>query len=302
MNGWTLRCGLIGAGLIAALESSAMAQNDSTATSATVEDGARKERAKGLRDRADEDMKTGNHATACALYAESNDLVPDLQTEADLIECQVKLGLYADAHQRMLEAAEKAKAIPDKDAWEWALKRAQEIKEEAPCIVVDVSEELRAIPDLEVSLDGATIPRASWNDLCVPVNLGTHQIQARAARRTWNPQRTTALVPRKHYLEALARPVVVIPEPPPQEKVNPVKPFVFIIPSAIFGVIGLLPLLVMEHNTTDRTREVVAASFLGAAVGGFTSGLTVYATTSPVPQNGAKLTAGEVGVIYRGRF
>ncbi len=303
MKYWSPSGALIGLSLFGSFENSAMAQDDTTATYAAVEGEARKERAKVLRDKADEEMKTGNYATACALYAESNDFVLDLQTEADLIECQVKLGLYADAHYRMLAAADKAKAIPDKEAWEWALKRAQEIKEEAPCIVVNVSEELRGIPDLEVSLDGGTIPRGSWNDVCVPVNLGTHQLHARATRRTWHQQRVTALNPRRHYAVTLTPPFLVEPTPPPEKMVSPVKPSAIFIPSLIFGVIGFLPLAVMEHNKNDPTREIVAASLFGAAAGCLASGLTVFASTPYVPQYSApKTTTISMGVAYRGRF
>ncbi|HRI62664.1 MAG TPA: hypothetical protein PK156_00455 [Polyangium sp.] len=303
MKYWNPSGALIGLSLFGSLENSAMAQDDTTATYAAVEDGARKERAKVLRDKADEEMKTGNYATACALYAESNDFVLDLQTEADLIECQVKLGLYADAHYRMLAAADKAKAIPDKEAWEWALKRAQEIKEEAPCIVVNVSEELRGIPDLEVSLDGGTIPRGSWNDVCVPVNLGTHQLHARATRRTWHQQRVTALNPRRHYAVTLTPPFLVEPTPPPQKMKSPIKLGAIAVPAALFLVAGLAPLIAIKHDGKDPTREIVSAAFLGGFMGVATSGVTVYATTADVPQVGPKQTTlVNIGVVYRGRF
>lgn len=298
-----LNIGMISLGAISWFQGTAEAQVRTTTTYNDVEAVAKKEMAQQKMKDADDAMEKGDYTTACQMYAESNDLVPDFKTEYALVQCLVKLGLYADAYYRMEDVAARA---PDRDSVQWAHEEAQKIKDEAPCISINISEKLRAITDLEVTLDGAVLPRASWNDACLPVNCGTHNIRASAPQTAWNPQQTLTLVPGRHYVVALGMPRSLPPPPVPPTMVNPVKPAAFAIPSGIATAVGLIGLAMIAVGPDEKDRralEIVTTAGLFAGGLGFTTGLIVYGTAKPVPQYAtARAGVVNIGAGFQGRF
>ncbi len=253
-------------------------------------------------DEADELVAKGQYIEACRLYDLANELVPELKTELALVECLVKLGQYADAHQRMVTVAKK---VPPTDpaAQKWANGRVKEILASAPCITIDVNESERNILDLEIDLDGQSVPRDSWSRVCYAVNLGKHVVKIRASQHGWTPQTLTTLVPEKRYAITINPPASNTPKQPPLKSENPVKPLAFIIPAVIFAVAGIGIYAAMDHHPDDPTREIFTAACFGAGTGALISGVSIYLTATPTPISPEIRTGfSHIGFGLQGRF
>lgn len=244
-------------------------------------------------------MNDGNYTEAWEKFEESNHYVPGLKTEAALVECLVKLGQYADAHERMVTAAKKVPPGPNQQAEiDWAKKEAEKIQAAAPCITIDVLEAERKIVDLEIDLDGQSVPRDSWNKDCRVVNLGKHFVKIRASHRAWTPQTLTTFTPGKQHTIRINPAHRVEPIAPPLPPPNPVSLWSFLGPTLIFGAVGGILWASNDPDYQSASRIV-----LGGAAGSFATGAFIYALNIPSSPT-APLRPGPtgVGIGVQGRF
>lgn len=116
---------------------------------------------------------------ACSKLAESHRLDPAGGTVLLLGLCREREGKLASAWASLHEALAFARRDGRSDRADRALERIADIAPRLSRLVV-VARGARA--DLEVRLDGADWPRATWGSP-VPIDTGTHRIEARAVGR-----------------------------------------------------------------------------------------------------------------------
>lgn len=265
-------------------------------------------------------------ALACQLYEESLEIAPDktstfaMNVEYDLIECWVLLGHYRDAY---LQAVDLAKRVPDKESSDGLKKRVLEIKQEAPCIKLDVPDHLHKIVDFKAFIDGIEVPPAYWAPAyCWPLNVGEHEITVTAPGKMWKARSIKTPVSRRQYVVTLANPEPLPPPPPPLKQRSPINgKYAIGVGSGLLVLGGVLWVAgVVAENLSQGERSnvnVAAAAFGGLGSGIFATGLGIYVATSPpspkthdeyefvVPmpsQKGRDYAAMNLGVGIVGRF
>lgn len=287
----------LAAGLAISSISGGLAAQEPAASDSVV---TKKEQADHATEVAKDAMAKGDFKAACRLLEWANELDPQPLREMDFIDCVAQMGLYGDAYGRMLDLA--AKVPPDSASV--PKERAEEIKAEAPCIVIDVPSHLRTIRELEVALDGTPIPAASWNDVCTPVNLGHHTVTAKAPQRAWLPQRLSTFKIKERYTITLNKPFVEPPPPRPEEKKD-MPPGV--IPTIVVGLsllgVGVGTLVGVNQQEQTWPMGILSGALLGTGVGLLGTSAAIYATSTPSPSHAALrpgFTNGTIGIV--GRF
>jgi hypothetical protein len=117
----------------------------------------------------------------------------------------------------------------------------------------------------------------------------------------------TALVPHRHYVEALAMPRYGAGPLAPPIMDNPVKPAAFIVPTVICGAAAIISTIIMlagNPNKEDHHKLEIAidASLIAGGVA-LTTGLFAYGTATPVPQvAGVRQGFVNVGLGIQGQF
>lgn len=290
-----------------------LAATSRTALAGTEEEYAKAEAELKLKE-AKAAEKDGKIPVACQLYEESFNHAPDksspfaMNVEYDLIQCWAQIGRYRDAY---LQATELVKKVPDEESSVGLKKRILEIKQEAPCIKLDVPAHLRNIIDLKPFIDGIEVPPAYWAPAyCWPVNVGEHEITATGRGQTWKTYSVKTHAPRRQYMVGLSN-----PEPVAPPALAPKSTFsISGLPAILTGVgvalvLGGVPLLACTDKADTKGDDCVnykhfAAAFAGAGAGiaavGF--GISVAATVSAPTPKTLGAASMNLGVGFVGHF
>jgi hypothetical protein len=140
-----------------------------------------------LFDDAEKLMAASNYAGACAKYAESQRLDPQLGTLLHAADCYEKAGKIASAWASFKEAVEVAarrNASGQKEPREQiARSRAAALETKVSHLMISVT---NPDPNLEVLQDDRPVGRAVWGS-AFPVDPGPHSVTARApGHKTWS--------------------------------------------------------------------------------------------------------------------
>lgn len=157
--------------LLAALmgvPSSAAAQSESDRAAAQ----ALFDEAKQLRDK-------GDLAKACAKFAESLRLDPAVGTRFNLADCYERVGRLASAWTQFLEVESSTRLAGQTQRAAAAKERADALGPRLPKLRLTPAER---VAGLTIQVDGTELREAAWG-IDVPVDLGTHQLAARAEGR-----------------------------------------------------------------------------------------------------------------------
>ncbi|HEX6277809.1 MAG TPA: hypothetical protein VFZ53_32425 [Polyangiaceae bacterium] len=124
-------------------------------------------------------MDEQRYTEACEKFDASNRLDSALGTRLRLADCYDRIGRTASAWALFLEVTALARAQGQTERETVATVRARDLEARLSTLVLRV--DLAARPaDLEITLSGVRIPRASWNTP-IPVDPGTRKLQVRAA-------------------------------------------------------------------------------------------------------------------------
>jgi hypothetical protein len=273
------------------------------ASAQTVNDASRKEIADQKTVEAKQQFDEHNVSAACRLYEVADQLDPSPLRKADFYGCLEKLGQYTSAAEHWRKVAE---TLSGQDA-DYALEQAKRLEADAPCIIVDVPNNLQEILNLEVAVDGRAIPKVSWGKACTPVNMGEHTITAKAPNKGWAQQKHSTMAPQTQYRVTITKPIwEEKPKVIPTKSENPVPLIGFIAPMLVFSLVGgvaALSLNVDDSNDMKTIKSATAYTFLGAAAGTLTSGIVVYVLAKPKPSdsgNQTEVSGMSIGVM--GRF
>lgn len=145
-------------------------------------------------------MDEKRYAEACEKLAGSQDLDPALGTMLYLADCYEHAGRSASAWALFHEAADAAQRAGQLDRQRIALERAKSLEERLSKLEVRVPA-VRQVPGLEVLVNGALVPRASWNT-GLPVDPGPTRIEARApGKKSWTTTLAVAAGPSSQTVE-----------------------------------------------------------------------------------------------------
>jgi hypothetical protein len=125
-------------------------------------------------------MEKGDYPRACGLLAESQRMDPGGGTLLNLALCHDKQGRIATAWAEYNEALSVAIRDGRKDRRDFASERIAALRSHLPHLTVVVPP--LPSPGLEVQVDGADLPRATWG-VAFPVDPGPHDVGARAPGR-----------------------------------------------------------------------------------------------------------------------
>jgi hypothetical protein len=121
---------------------------------------------------------------ACEQFAASQQLDPGLGTTLYLADCYEQAGKTASAWALFQEAADGARRAQQTDREQIANDRAAKLKERLSKLELRVSP-ARRVPGLELRINDAAVPSASWN-VPLPVDPGHAHIEARApGKKPW---------------------------------------------------------------------------------------------------------------------
>ena len=139
-------------------------------------------------------MDEKRYGEACEKLAGSQDLDPALGTMLYLADCYEHAGRSASAWALFREAADSAQRAGQLDRQRIALERASSLEQRLSKLEVRVTPD-RQVPGLELLVNGAAVPRASWNTQ-LPVDPGATKIEARApGKKSWSTSLTLARRP-----------------------------------------------------------------------------------------------------------
>ncbi|XXX72263.1 hypothetical protein WMF30_31905 [Sorangium sp. So ce134] len=141
---------------------------------------AERARADALRREAQALLSSDRPDAACPKLEESERLRPSTETKLELARCHERTGRLASAWALYAEvdAAEAAGGDPKRGVE--ARERAAAVAQQLPRLAIVVSDEARALPGLEVTLDGAA---ARGVGAPRPVEPGKHRVAATAPGR-----------------------------------------------------------------------------------------------------------------------
>jgi serine/threonine-protein kinase len=129
-------------------------------------------------------MDEKRYPEACEKLAGSQDLDPALGTLLYLADCYEHAGRSASAWALFREAADTAQRAGQPDRQRIALERATSLESRLSKLEIRVPA-ARQAPGLELLVNGAAVPRASWNAQ-LPVDPGEARIEARApGKKSW---------------------------------------------------------------------------------------------------------------------
>jgi len=131
-------------------------------------------------------MGEGNVAAACEAFEGSYDKDPAVSTLLNLADCREKNQQYASAWGHFVEAARKARSLPDGAALiEVAQRRADALEARLSYLIIAVPDEAR-IAGLTITRNGDAVEPAEWNRT-MPVDGGSYRIEAKApAHEPWS--------------------------------------------------------------------------------------------------------------------
>jgi len=202
-------------------------------------------------------MKRGDYARACPKLAESQRLDPASGTLLALALCREKEGKVATAWAKYLEAEALARTDGNTPRAQAAQKRAAALEPTLAKLELVVGEDLRALPGLEIRLDGVILESAVWTT-AVPVDPGERLVEAVAeGKKHWQATITITQPAERQAitigpLEDL--PPEPEPEPPPPAPVAPTEAS-----SALWvagGVIGGLGVVALGVGTFFGVRAL----------------------------------------------
>lgn len=147
---------------------------------AQAPDPQRAAAAQALYDQATEEMDAKNYASACRKLEEATTLVPEgIGAKLTLAQCYEALGRLASAwaqYALVQTQAEKAGQAPRAKR---AAAKAAELKPKLATLTVEVPAELRSIPGLSITRDGAPLGEGQWG-APIPMDVGEHLVVAKA--------------------------------------------------------------------------------------------------------------------------
>jgi hypothetical protein len=137
-------------------------------------------RAQTLFNEASADLDQGKVAPACKKLEEVVTLLPEaVGARETLGECYSKLGKPGSAWTHYSAAASLAAKQGEAERAKSAERQAAAMRARAPAVIVDVPEDVAAIPSLAVSIDDKPVAPAQWGS-ALPIDAGEHQIVASA--------------------------------------------------------------------------------------------------------------------------
>ena len=145
-------------------------------------------------------MDAKRYGEACEKLAGSQDLDPALGTMLYLADCYEHAGRSASAWALFREAADSAQRAGQLDRQRIALERASSLEQRLSKLEMRVTAD-RQVPGLELVVNGAPVPRASWNTQ-LPVDPGATKIEARApGKKPWSTSFTLPEGPASKIVE-----------------------------------------------------------------------------------------------------
>lgn len=155
----------------------ALAADPPAAPPAAADDGAaaaeETKRADALFEEGRALAATGDFASACAKFEESQKIRPGIGTLFNLAECHEKTGKLALAYKEYTEVAERTKVALQADREKIARQRLEALAARVPLVTVAVPADAK---DLEVTLDGVALPASEWNKP-QPMDPGDHVLR-----------------------------------------------------------------------------------------------------------------------------
>ncbi len=121
----------------------------------------------------------GKTEEACAKFDASQQLDPALGTTLRLADCYDRIGRTATAWAAFQRAAAMANKQDQPEREAIANERAEDLYSRLSYLALKVSEATASLPGVEVTLNGAAIPRGTWGTP-IPVDPGTQLLVVRA--------------------------------------------------------------------------------------------------------------------------
>ena len=150
--------------------------------------------AEALFQQAVELMEQKKFSEACEQFAASQELDPALGTTLYLADCYEQTGKTASAWALFQEAADVARRAQQSDREQIANERAASLKVRLSKLELRVAA-ARRVPGLELRINDAPIPSASWNT-AMPVDPGKTRVEARApGKKPWSVEVNVAVGP-----------------------------------------------------------------------------------------------------------
>jgi hypothetical protein len=139
--------------------------------------------AQALYDIAVKEMKTGSYEAACPMFEEVVRLAPEaLGAKRALAVCYEGLGKLASAwtlYKLIASAATDPKWVDE------TRRKADELQPKLARLTINVPEEIRALPGVEVQRNGIRMGEPQWG-VPIPVDKGAHVLTVTAkGKRTW---------------------------------------------------------------------------------------------------------------------
>ncbi len=155
-----------------------------------------------------------DYAAACPKFAESAKLDPASGTYYALGLCYEGSKKYASAWSAFLDAATAAHRDHNDDRERNATKKAGDVEKLVPRVAFKVAPATSALKGVELSVDGQTLPAASWNS--APIDGGSHQIVVKATgKKDWESSFTVSPAPAKNEVSVPELADAPAPPPPP---------------------------------------------------------------------------------------
>ncbi|HEX2674376.1 MAG TPA: hypothetical protein VHM25_26045 [Polyangiaceae bacterium] len=155
---------------------------------------AQRATAEALFQQAVELMEQKKFSQACEQFAASQELDPALGTTLYLADCYEQTGKTASAWALFQEAADVARRAQQSDREQIANERAASLKSRLSKLELRVVA-ARRVPGLELRINDAPIPSASWNT-AMPVDPGKARVEARApGKKPWSVEVNVAAGP-----------------------------------------------------------------------------------------------------------
>jgi serine/threonine-protein kinase len=197
-------------------------------------------------------MDQKRFSEACEKFAASQELDSGLGTMLYLADCYEQAGRTASAWALFREAEDAARSAQQPDREHIANERATSLEARLSKLELRVSA-ARRVPGLELRLNDAPVPSASWN-VPLPVDPGSSHLEARApGKKPWSIQLTIADGPASQVAEIQA--LADAPAPAPSEHTTGLE----------------RPLAVPASGSTQRAVGYIvsAVGVVALATGGF---------------------------------
>lgn len=205
-------------------------------------------------------MDAGKLEEACPKLAESHKLDPAGGTVLAAAMCFEKAGRVASAWAAFTDALAIANRDKRADRAKFATEQLGALELRLPRVTVDVPLAVRALPNLNLAIDGRALPSAAW-DGRTPVDPGAHVLTARAdgydvaetrfsvaqgelKKVTAPTPPRAAAVPSAPPVAGSASAIVAPAAPPPPETPAPRSTHPTLVPGLVVGGVGLVALAV----------------------------------------------------------